>query len=150
MERWHDGGCPEEGPEAASLGNARGVLCSSSVGKLYGRCLRKAAEPGLAAETQGAQFGAVPGGGTDLPAMAIQLFLDGAARRGKTVAVLFTDIKGAFYNVLPEIALGPLMDTVQQLQLFGKLGMPEAAVQELPSSIDGGIAALSSHGLEEG
>ena len=85
--------------------NARGVLCSSSVGKLYGRCLRNAAVPALVAETQGAQFGAVPGGGTDLPSVAIQLFLDGAARRGKTVAVLFTDITGAFYRILPEIAL---------------------------------------------
>ncbi len=57
-------------------------------------------------ESAGAKFGAVPRGGTDLPGVCIQMFLDGAARRGRTVAVLFADIRGAFYNVLPEIALG--------------------------------------------
>ncbi len=87
------------------------MLCSSSVGKLYARCLRSAAVPAFVAESAGAHFGAVPKGGADLPAVATQMFLDGAARRGKTVAVLSTDIKGAFYNILPEIALSPLLPT---------------------------------------
>ena len=78
------------------------------------------------------------------------MFLDGAARRGKTVAVLFTDIKGAFYNVLPEIALGPLLATAQRLELSGKLGMSEAAAQALSDSIESGVTALSRQGLAEG
>ena len=141
---------PRKVQKPLSLGNARGVLCSSSVGKLYGRCLRKAAVPALVAESGGAQFGAVPGGGTDLPAMAIQLILDGAARRGKTVAVLFTDIKGAFYNILPEIALGPLLAAPQRLELFGKLGMSTEAARSLSDEIDLGRAALARHGVPEG
>jgi len=141
---------PRKPQKPLTLANARGVLCSSSVGKLYARCLRTAAVPGLVAETLGAQFGAVPGGGTDLPAVAVQLFMDGAARRGKTVAVLFGDIKGAFYNILPEVALGPLMTDSQRTELFGQLGMSERAAAALSDSIKGGLNALARHGLEDG
>ena len=66
------------------------------------------------------------------------------------MVALFADIKGAFYNVLPEIALGPLMATVQRLELFGKLGMSEAAAQALSDSIESGVTALSRHGLAAG
>ena len=100
---------PRKPAKPLSLSTGRGVLCSSTVGKLYGRCLRRAAVPALVKEAGGTQFGAVPGGGTDLPAVAVQLFLGGAVRRGRTVAAIFTDIKGAFYRILPEIALGPLL-----------------------------------------
>jgi hypothetical protein len=82
--------------------------------------------------------------------MAIQLFLDGAARRGKTVAVLFTDIKGAFYNILPEIALGPLLAAPQRLELFGKLGMSTEAARSISDEIDLGRTALARHGVPEG
>ena len=66
------------------------------MGKLYARCLRTAAVPALVAEAAGVQFGAVPGGGTDLPSICAQMSLDGAARRGKMVAVVFAGAKGAF------------------------------------------------------
>ena len=78
------------------------------------------------------------------------MLLDGAARRGKTVAVLVADIKGAFYNILPEIALGPLLATPQRLELCGKLGVSEAAAEALSDSIEGSVTALSRHGLAEG
>ena len=73
---------PRKVQKPLNLANAWEVLCSSTVGKLYGKCLRKAASPALVAESQGTQFGAVPGGGTDLPSVAIQMFLHGAPRRG--------------------------------------------------------------------
>ena len=38
---------PRKVQKPLNLGNARGVLCSSTVGKLFGRCLRKAAVPAL-------------------------------------------------------------------------------------------------------
>ncbi len=66
------------------------------------------------------------------------------------MAVLFADIKGAFYSVLPEIALGPLLATPQRLELFGKLGVSEVAAQALSDSIESGVTALSRHGLAEG
>ncbi len=66
------------------------------------------------------------------------------------MAVLFMDIKGAFYDVLPESALGPLLAAAQRLELFGKLGMSDAAAQALSDSIESGVTALSRHGLSEG
>ena len=45
---------PRKPQKPLTLGNARGVLCSSSVGKLYARCLRSAAVPALVAESVGA------------------------------------------------------------------------------------------------
>ncbi len=53
-----------------ALTNARNVL-SSTVGKLYARCLPTAAVPALVAGAAGVQFWAVPGGGTDLPSICI-------------------------------------------------------------------------------
>ncbi len=85
-----------------------------------------------------------------MPAMAIQLFLDGAARRGKTVAVLLMRIKGAFYNILREIALGPLLAAPQRLELFGKFGMSPAAARILPDEVDLGRTAHARHVVPEG
>ena len=141
---------PRKVQKPLTLANARGVLCSSNVGKLYGKCLRKVAVPALVAESMGAQYGAIPGGGTDLPSVAIQIFLDGAARRGRTVAVLFTDIKGAFYRCLPEIALGPLLPEGERLELFRKLGISPAAGQALHERIVAGSTALAKHEVPTG
>ncbi len=60
------------------------------------------------------------------------------------------DIKGALYNVLPEIALGPLLAAAQRLDLFGKSGMSEAAAQALSGSIESGVTAFSRHGFAAG
>ena len=49
-----------------------------------------------------------------------------------------------------QIALGPLLATPQRLELFGKLGMSEAAAQALSDSIESGVTALSRHGPAEG
>jgi hypothetical protein len=141
---------PRKVQKPLNLANARGVLCSSTVGKLYGKCLRKAAIPALVAESQGTQFGAIPGGGTDLPSVAIQMFLEGAARRGRSVAVLFTDIRGAFYRCLPEIALGPLLPEGERLDLFAKLGLSPAAGQALHEQIVLGSTALARHEVPAG
>ena len=66
------------------------------------------------------------------------------------MAVLFTDIKGAFYNILPEIALGPLLAVPLRLKLFGQLGMSAAAAKSLSDEIDLGRTALARHGVPEG
>ncbi len=64
-----------------------------ALGKLYASCIRTAAVPALVAESGGVQFGAIPGDGPDLPSICTQMLRDGAARHGKTVAVVFADVK---------------------------------------------------------
>ncbi len=63
------------------------------------------------------------------------------------MAVLFTDIKGAFYRILPETALGPLLAAPQRLELFAKLGMSPGAARALSDEIDLGRTALARHGV---
>ncbi len=113
---------PRKPQKPLALDSARGILCSSAPGKLYGRTLRAAAIPALVAEASGFKFGGVPGGVTDFPAVAIQMLPDGAARRRRAIAVIFRDVEGALYNILPELGLGPLAGAEQRQSRDGFRG----------------------------
>ena len=58
-----------------SASNARGLLASSYLGKLYSGALRRAAVPYLGAVLGPFQSGALKGRGTDLPIFASRLHL---------------------------------------------------------------------------
>ncbi len=143
----HGTGPPQAARKPLALDNARGILCSSTPGKLYGRILRAAATLALVAEASGFQFGAVPGGDMDFPAAGSQTLLDGAYRRRRAVAVIFMDVKGAFCSILPEVALGPLVGEEQRLALFRKLGMDSAAVAALSEAILNRDTIIARHGV---
>jgi hypothetical protein len=73
--------------------------------------------------------------------MAIQMLLDGARR---AVAAIFMNVKSAFYKILPELALGPLVGAEQRLALFSKLGMDSAAAAAPSEAILNGHTIMPS------
>ena len=70
----------------------------------------------------------------------VRLCLRRVRRRGRAGAALFVDLVAAFYQVLPELALGPLTSTEARWSLFERLGWgPEAATAfERDLSANGG------------
>jgi len=92
-----------------SLEASRGVALEDTTGKLYSRVLRFAARPYLAQVAAHLQSGALPGGGVELPALAVRLFFDRGRAMGLSCGMLFTDVTSAFYSILPEVWLGELL-----------------------------------------
>ncbi len=85
------------------------------------------------------QLGTVRHGVTYGPILAVQTFLRRAAAAGKPAAVLFSDIVGAFYSVLPEVLLGELLDSENRVAALSKAGLT-------PDEAESFIQRFISHG----
>ena len=72
---------------------------------------------------QGRQSRAIKGGSTSVPQIVLSFFIEKMRKERKCAAVLFTDIKAAFYSVFAEIALGGLLPLDTREQLFDKAGL---------------------------
>lgn len=92
----------------SAINTARGVVCAPAMGKVFSKALRPPAAAAIADCPGPVQSGANRGGGTLFPAVAVQCFLRLAARLRRPAAVLFVDIKAAFYSILPQLALPDL------------------------------------------
>ena len=67
---------PKKATAAVTLQNSRGVLCSDTAGKLYGKVMRTQAAAVLEVVAADWQMGAVSGKGTEFPGFAIRTFLE--------------------------------------------------------------------------
>ena len=74
-----------------SLTNSSGELCAPVPAKTYSKVLRTAALPTLQQVVGAAQFGAVPGGGTDLASAAVRASIERGRESCTSVAILFVD-----------------------------------------------------------
>ena len=63
----------------------------------------------LEAEAGDRQQGAVRAGGADFPHMVAIAWMKQATKRRKSAAMIFTDIKAAFYSVATEVGLEPFL-----------------------------------------
>ena len=95
-------------PGPLTPSNTRGVVCSNCPGKMYARVLRAAAVPWLPLSAGMSQTGG--SGGTEFAIMTRSLFSSWAQLRKFSSAVIFVDIRKAFYSVLVEEVVGPVME----------------------------------------
>ena len=95
----------------------------------------------MEALVDGSQPGAVKKGGTEFPMFRIRLFLQWAADRRVSAALLFGGMKKAFYSVILESVLGPMLTAGEGQIIFQWLGMEELRKQTLMCDI------ASGHGL---
>ena len=100
--------------------------------------LRRRVQHTLPAVAGGRQAGGMKGGSTDALQLALALFLKQARSAGRSAAVLFTDIKAAFYSIFAEVSLGVLLPEETRTRLFEKAQMPEAARQAVLQLLEGG------------
>ena len=131
-----------------TLENGRGVLVSSHVGKVVGKMCRGRLVDALGQAAGPLQFGAVRGGGIDAPGFAVRLFLADLAARKANGAVLFTDLKSAFYTVFKEAALGPLTSAAAREARLRQLGLTAVEVMYLRHLVEAAPRRLHAVGSD--
>ena len=136
---------PAAGP---SLDNARGVLLSAVSGKLFAKKLRSVAAPALARHVGDSQQGAVSGGGTAAPALTVAFFIERARQSKGCAAVLFADLRTAFYTSLPELSLGVLLGDGERAASFAALGLTEEEGLVLSEEHLVGLPLIEACGVE--
>ena len=115
-----------------SAKNARGVLLACHIGNIYSRIVRTKIQHLLSEAAKGRQSGGIKGGSTSVPQIVLSFFIEKMRKERTCAAVLFTDIKAAFYSVFAEIALGGLLPLDTREQLFDKAGLSGQIRQALP------------------
>ncbi|CAE7555966.1 unnamed protein product [Symbiodinium sp. CCMP2456] len=131
------GGClmPLAKQAAATLqcSKFRAILLSNLPSKIYHKHVRGClAEHLVPADLQA---GTLPGVSTEAIALAARTFQARARKLGQHWALLYFDVKSAFYCVIRQL-LVPVGDTDRALRaLFHKLGVPASALSELASQL---------------
>ena len=138
---------PKTASTPASLSNGRGVLLSSQMGKLVAKIGRNHLCPALAAETCGTQAGAVRNGGCEFPHMIVHYFNEWATKQHRSSAVLFTDLKAAYYRCINEYALGYVLDDTSRAKLFCKAGLPTDARAKILEIVAEEATAIKAQGV---
>ena len=109
----------------------RDVLVSDIAGKVYHKAVRSRVLPLLGRSALDTQCGGVESRGADFGGHIVRQFLDLGKAQGKSVAVVFVDVVGAFASVIREIVLGGLTEVGQIAALCSKLGLDQALGQEI-------------------
>ena len=135
---------PRKAGAPVSMSNVRGVLCADSAAKLLGRILRNKLRPTMTQHVQGWQAGAVQGGGTAGPSHSIKLFFATAKAEKRSAAVLFGDLKAAYYRVV-----GKVLTAEARCALFERAGMDAGRAQQLAAAIENQPSLLQERGVSE-
>ena len=87
------------------------------------------------------QYGAKAGGGTEFPIMIRRCFFKWAKEKGISAAGLFCGLRKAFYSVLPEEALGPLITAEERAALLDAVGFTPQQMDDFTNllMLTGGI-----------
>ena len=124
-------------PGPLTPSNTRGVLCSSCPGKMYASVLRAAAVPCLPMSASMSQTRAVRGGGTEFAIMTRHLFSSSPQLRKLFSAVIYVDIRKAFYSVLAEEVVGPVMGRSDRAKVMARLQWTESEQHQLEATLQG-------------
>jgi hypothetical protein len=87
---------PEGAAALTDFSSTRGVPCSPVSGKLYAKILRKEIAPVFSLLALDRQFGAVPGGGTTSPSVAVDLLYARGRFSKRSVGIVCADLRAAF------------------------------------------------------
>ena len=102
---------------------ARGILLGNAIAKLWAKMIRTEVAPHFAFQSSAQQLGPSPGGGTHFPTQAVKLHMHNATILKKCSAVVFADLKAAFYRTVLEYVLGGLSDAASTEKLSRKLAL---------------------------
>ena len=134
-------GCPHD---PASF---RSIFISDFTAKLYHACLRRPLEQVWHESMHSMQFGGRAGCGVDLPHHFLQMHQCWARHFKKPAAIVFFDMKAAFYSVLRQ-ALTSCTDANNAFQFaMSQLGLSEKEVGDILQAVanENAVAGASSH-----
>ena len=77
------------------------------------------------------QCGGVPGLGTEVPVLAVQLLREWAHSTKQCIGLLFVDAKEAFYAIVRTLVVPKVESDEAVAYLFNRLGLPPQAMDEL-------------------
>ena len=115
----------------------RDVLLSDVLGKRLHAGLRKQVMAAAAAGVRATQCGGVPGKGADMCALTVREFMAAAARDHMSSAVLFADLRSAYYRAVRETVVGGELHTDVLLNIAARLGVEREAMQPLLDALHG-------------
>ena len=118
---------------ASALGcdGYRSILVSSVPGKIYHRCIRQQVLPAFLANKAPLHGGIQKGQGIEQVSLAAKTFFALSNSPGQCGALVFFDLKAAFYQVLRQSVVTTTEDDASLLRLFHHLDIPGTALEEL-------------------
>ena len=119
---------------------------SSNISKIASKCFRAWASPHFELAADDAQSGGDKHRGREFVSHTGRLFMQRAAKRGKSAAIVFADATAAFYRAIAEEALGPLMDPEERRGMLERLGLDEEQILATERRIEAG-GALAQWGV---
>ena len=135
---------PKESDKPLTPDTARGVLLGNAIAKLWAKMIRTELAPHFALQSFAQQLGPSTGGGTHFATQAVKLHMHKTSILKKCGAVVFADLKAAFYRTVLEYVLGGLSDVESTEKLSRKLGLsPQLALQLRASAAQGTEYLLS-------
>ena len=111
-------GIPRKPRAPTTPEHSRGILISTAPCTLVGKVLNKRVTQAVEATSKSWQIGCRPGFGTELPSLLTMEFLAMCKQQQRPAAILFADLKGAFYHALLEQVVGPYISEVDLRKYF--------------------------------
>ena len=113
----------------------RGILLESVVARTYSKAWRKQLERGLQRVAAPMQWGGRSGLSTQAVHLQVRLWQSSAAAAAESMALLFVDVRSAFYSVVkPMVAMAP-GEHPPLTAIFSKLRLPETAYEEFCENV---------------
>lgn len=119
----------------------RGILVSSQIAKCFHSMFRDQALPAFTQNTDGLHCGGRPGRPVEFSAQGVRLFHALCAQQGRSSAILFIDIKSAYYRLLRQISIGPTCSEAELCKILQALHLPAETYHNLRYQLDQSCAA---------
>ena len=122
--------------------NSRSILLANTLGKCYHSCLRAEVVPYAAQHMLPSQAGAVAGRTLEAVAMATRAPLEHASFKRRSAAILYVDIKAAFYSVFRPLLTGNDMSDDYLAYACRYLSLPPIFVEFLRDTVEGATTCV--------
>ena len=129
-----------------NLADFRSILLNNVAAKVQHRLTRQKLLPFFCGFQAGLQAGVQPGVGIDTVALYVQELLHLAEAQRSCWAVIFFDVKSAFYRVVRESLVSASCDESAYLSLLHQLGVKDTDLREFAEALRH-IAALPAAGV---
>ena len=137
------------GGNSTSVGDFRGVLVSSVVGKRWHKHLRSSMIKGVEKFSMDTQCGGVLHRGTDFAAQYVRSVFEWAKSMGWSISSLFVDVVAAFYELVREFVMPSEISDAHLCAMFKALGFKSDEIhnmlKEIQTSNSMAIAGFSPH-----
>ena len=128
--------------------SSRSIFISSALGKVHHSLIRRQLNEYFDRYAIPCQYGGRRGKSVSMASHSLQIFLADSRQRKQSTAVVFVDIRQAFYRLIRSHALDIPVDDDFAQRVFASLGLDQDAFPDFVRSLDT-TAALNSAGVPD-